>query len=56
MLVINLMLPTGEKYVAKVKSRLQTQRELEGIDTSNIIEGGRRPRAAAQVGPGPVQS
>lgn len=40
---------TGEKAVAKVKARLTTARELEGIDTSNIIEGGRRPRAAAQA-------
>eukprot|EP00887_Chlorella_sp_A99_P006169 scaffold3.g6169.t1 len=39
----------GEKQVAKAKQRLQVARELEGIDTSNIIDGGRRPRAAAQA-------
>ena len=39
----------GEKAVAKVKHRLAMQRELEGIDTSNILSGGRRPRAATQA-------
>lgn len=44
----------GERAIAKVRAQLERQRELEGIDLSNIIEeedggrGGRR-RAAARV-------
>lgn len=39
----------GEREIARVKARLQQQRDLDGIDTSNIIQGGRRRRAAAPV-------
>lgn len=38
----------GKEEVAKVKRKLALQRDLDGIDTSNIIfEGGRRRRQAA---------
>ena len=44
---------SGERAIAKVRAKLDTERELEGIDLSNIIdeEGGRggRRRAAARV-------
>ena len=33
--------------VARAKHNLQLQRDLEGIDTSNILEGGRRARRGA---------
>lgn len=39
----------GERAIAQVKSKLTIQRDLDGIDTSNIIEGGRRRRGAATV-------
>jgi hypothetical protein len=34
----------GANEVAKVKAQLQIQRDLDGIDTSNIISDGRRAR------------
>ena len=34
----------GANEVAKVKAQLQIQRDLDGIDTSNIISDGRRSR------------
>jgi len=34
----------GAHEVAKVKAQLQIQRDLDGIDTSNIISDGRRSR------------
>ncbi|KAK9811091.1 hypothetical protein WJX73_001777 [Symbiochloris irregularis] len=37
----------GEREIMKTKARLQTERELEGIDTGNIVDGGRRARRAA---------
>ncbi|PRW59758.1 ferrous iron transporter A [Chlorella sorokiniana] len=40
---------SGERAIAQVKSKLTIQRDLDGIDTSNIIEGGRRRRGAAPV-------
>lgn len=39
----------GEREIGRVRARLQQQRDLDGIDTSNIIQGGRRRRAAAPV-------
>jgi hypothetical protein len=37
----------GANEVAKVKTQLQIQRDLDGIDTSNIISDGRRSRRGA---------
>jgi hypothetical protein len=34
----------GEREIARAKVRLQTQRDLDGIDSSNIITGGRQRR------------
>ncbi|PSC69587.1 glutamic acid-rich [Micractinium conductrix] len=39
----------GEREISKARAALQVQRDLDGIDTSNIIEGGRRRRGAAPV-------
>lgn len=41
--------PAGERDIQKAKSKLQVQRDLDGIDSSNIIQGGRGRRAAAPV-------
>jgi Histone chaperone domain CHZ len=38
---------SGPNEVAKVKAQLQIQRDLDGIDTSNIISDGRRSRRGA---------
>ena len=38
---------SGAPEVAKAKAALQVQRDLDGIDASNILEGGRGRRGAA---------
>lgn len=45
----DLTVDAGPNEIAKVKSKLQIQRDLDGIDTTNILEGGRRHRGAATV-------
>jgi hypothetical protein len=37
----------SEKAVAKVRAKVELERDLDGIDASNVIEGGRRRRAVA---------
>ena len=37
----------SDKAVAKVRARVELARDLDGIDASNVIEGGRRRRAVA---------
>jgi len=37
----------SEKAVAKVRAKVELARDLDGIDASNVIEGGRRRRAVA---------
>ena len=37
----------GEREIGRAKVRLQTQRDLDGIDSSNIITGGRQRRGGA---------
>lgn len=43
----NLTISSGAAEIGKAKQRLQIQRDLDGIDSSNILEGGCRRRAAA---------
>lgn len=40
---------SGPNEVARAKQQLQTVRDLDGIDTSNIVEGGRRQRGGDRV-------
>lgn len=37
---------SGPNEVARAKQQLQMTRDLDGIDTSNIVEGGRRQRGS----------
>ena len=40
---------SGPNDVARAKQQLQTMRDLDGIDTSNIVEGGRRQRGGDRI-------
>jgi hypothetical protein len=40
---------SGERELARVKAQLALAKDLEGIDASNIVEGGRRRGAAASA-------
>ena len=40
---------SGPNDVTRAKQQLQTMRDLDGIDTSNIVEGGRRQRGGDRI-------